>query len=322
MTRLLVAAAIAILALLPALTASAQQPEIEARVELDRAELTLGDRVRVAVIVLHPDNVLVDIEPPAPSGSMRVIDAPAAAQTPAAGGRSTTRFEFVLAAFALGEQQLAPLRLNWIEEDGASGEARVAVPPFAVRSTVAADDTVPRPLKPQLAVAGGPPSWRLPAAIGVGAVILAALGAFAVQRRLRPRATPVAVPAFAPFAEDEARRLLEELALAHPLAAGDYDTYYGTISMVIRGYLQARFGFGATALTTRELERRMTAEGVERWQARLVGGLLDRCDAAVYAGRRPDPASADHDLTAAFEIIELSRHAAERATRAEAGVSA
>ncbi len=101
------------------------------------------------------------------------------------------------------------------------------------------------------------------------------------------------------------------MALANPLRARDYDTYYGTISIVIRGYLQERFGFPATALTTRELERRMTAEGVERWQARLVGGLLDRCDRAVYARRRPDPASADHDLTVAFEIIELSRQQPE-----------
>lgn len=51
----------------------------------------------------------------------------------------------------------------------------------------------------------------------------------------------------------------------------------------------------------------MTSHGVDRWQARLVSGLLDRCDRAVYARQYPDPASADHDLTVAFEIVELSR---------------
>ena len=55
------------------------------------------------------------------------------------------------------------------------------------------------------------------------------------------------------------------------------------------------------------LERRMTGHGVDRWQARLVAGLLDRCDAAVYARRYPEPASADHDLTLAYEIVELGR---------------
>jgi hypothetical protein len=82
----------------------------------------------------------------------------------------------------------------------------------------------------------------------------------------------------------------------------------------VRSFLQEEFGLGARALTTPELQQRMVALGVERWQARLVSGLLDRCDGAVYAHRRPDPASADHDLTVAFEIIELSspRPAEER----------
>jgi hypothetical protein len=88
----------------------------------------------------------------------------------------------------------------------------------------------------------------------------------------------------------------------------------------MRDYLEQRYAFTATALTTPELNRRMTNEGVGRWQARLTGGLLERCDAAVYAGRRPDPASADHDLTAAFEIIELSRSRQEQP--AEGGVPA
>ena len=39
----------------------------------------------------------------------------------------------------------------------------------------------------------------------------------------------------------------------------------------------------------------------------LVAGLLERCDDAVYAHRYPDFASADHDLTVAYEIVELSR---------------
>jgi hypothetical protein len=62
----------------------------------------------------------------------------------------------------------------------------------------------------------------------------------------------------------------------------------------------------------------MTSHGVDRWQARLVSGLLERCDLAVYARQYPDPASADHDLTVAFEIVELSRPQA--ATPSEADV--
>ena len=121
---------------------------------------------------------------------------------------------------------------------------------------------------------------------------------------IETRAVPAPVEA---LAEGAARGRLDALAAADPLAHADYDAYYGTLANVVRDYLQQRFGFNARALTTAELQRRMVALGVDRWQARLVSGLLDRCDAAVYAGRRPDPVSADHDLTVAFEIVELSR---------------
>jgi hypothetical protein len=315
----LTAAALALLGLLAPLAVAAQQPDIQARIEVDRTDFTLGDRVRVTVTVQHPADVLVDIKPPEKSTALRVIDTPPPVDTPNADGTTLTRFEFVLGLFALGQQQVPPLNLTWLQEDGTSGAGQVTVPPLNVRSTVAADDTVPRPLKPQLSVEGAPAAWPLAAAIGAGIVAAIALAAGAVWWRMHRRrpAAAVPVPVIAPLAEDQARRLLEEMARANPLASGDYDTYYGTISAVIRGYLQQRFEFSATALTRGELVRRMSSLGVERWQARLVGGLLDRCDSAVYARRRPDPASADHDLTAAFEIIELSRRPEEPAAEEE-----
>jgi hypothetical protein len=51
----------------------------------------------------------------------------------------------------------------------------------------------------------------------------------------------------------------------------------------------------------------MVESGIERWQARLVGELLKRCDLAIYAHTYPDPESANFDLTLAYEIIEFAR---------------
>ena len=81
----------------------------------------------------------------------------------------------------------------------------------------------------------------------------------------------------------------DRLAAARMLGERDFERYYGTISAVVRGYLQDRFGFRATALTASELQARMTDQGVERWQARLVSGLLDRCDAASVRAPPPRP---------------------------------
>ncbi len=327
MTRRLLTVAAVVLVLLacgPA-NAWAQLPEIVARASIDRTDATLGDRVQITVTAQHPDSVLIEVEPPQGSNALRVIDRLPPTTTPGTrGGPSVTQFEFVVAMFGVGPQQLPPLRLRWVDEQGLDGEQTVEVPALTISSTVDDRDTALRPLKPQLSIGGAPFAWQLPAAAAAVVVVVVAVGvsaAIGLRRRRHPvEAIPEPEPSLT--AEDEARRRLEAMAAARPLAAGDYDAYYGTISGVVRGYLQQRFAFRATALTTPELERRMTGKGVERWQARLVGGLLDRCDAAVYAGRRPDPASADHDLTVAFEIIELSRPRPEAEATTPSGTGA
>ncbi len=298
------------LALARPATAEAQRTPVRAVATLSATSVVLGERVRLTVTVLHPADVLVSVDPPVRTPALQLVEVvPRPNQLlGAAGTEVSSRFEYVIAAFALGDTQLPPLLVSWLDADGQTGELRATPPTLMVAATSAADDTALRPLKPQLDVAGAPPAWQRPAVAAAAAlVLLSAVGAL-TARRVRGRIETRAVPApLEALAEGAARGRLDELAAADPLAHSDYDAYYGTIANVVRDYLQLRFGFNARALTTAELQRRMVALGVDRWQARLVGGLLDRCDAAVYAGRRPDPVSADHDLTVAFEIVELSR---------------
>lgn len=199
--------ATAVMALLPA-AAAAQQPEIIARAVLDRADATLGDRIRVTVTVQHPDSVLVDVRTPDSVTSYRVIDTLPPKTTPGTrGGPSVTQFEFVIAPFALGAQQLPPLLLSWIDDNGVSGEQTVELPALDVASTVDPGDTELRPLKPQLAIEGAPFAWQLPAAIaGAVAVVLVITGGALLMRRRRPTRVADFVPEVPLSIEDTARR--------------------------------------------------------------------------------------------------------------------
>jgi hypothetical protein len=94
-----------------------------------------------------------------------------------------------------------------------------------------------------------------------------------------------------------------DLSYAAALLESDPVTAYRTLSSAVRRHLGDQYGFPAIALTARELERRMEAEGVGRWEARLVGGLLENCDAVVYAGYRPASERRRADLTMAEEIV-------------------
>ena len=285
-------------------------PALDIAVTLDPPSVVLGERSRLTVVVRHAGELLISARPPATTGALEVIGADPPHTAPAdPGGKAVTTFSYVLAGFDLGELQLPPLRVSWLRSDGASGSVEAAIPALTVRPTLFAGDSELRPLKSQASVAGAPPPWQRPAAAAVALMVASVAGVFGVRWVLarRRRTLPPDAQTAPAGPEDEARRRLSLLATARLLDERDFANYYGTISEVMRGYLQARFAFRAPALTTRELKSRMGRHGIDRWQARLLGGLLDRCDAAVYAHRFPDPASADHDLTVAFEIVELSR---------------
>ncbi len=308
---MLLAALLAMLLLSPPLASTAQEapatPALDISVAFDPPAAALGERTRLTIAVRHGNELLISVSAPRRVTGLEVLNASPAAIQPA-GDDVVTTVSYLMAGFTLGELQPGDLRVHWLRADGSAGSVAVAAPLLLVQSTLQPDDTELSPLKPQASIAGGPPPWQPTAAAGAGIGTLALLGGGAwliIARRRRPAPEPPP-PA---TAEDTARRLLDSLTAESLLRDRDFDAYYGTISVVIRGYLQHRFDFRAAAMTTGELRSRMTSHGVGRWQARLVSGLLDRCDAAVYAGRYPDPASADHDLTVAYEVVELSGRA-------------
>lgn len=295
--------------------ASAQQPApiLGVEVTLDRRDPSIGDRLILTLRVRHRSDVAVTASPEAPASIE--FGKPAMTTLAMPDGVVQTTVTWTVQPFVLGRVRLRPFPVAWVTQEGRTGRFQVQPPEFEVVPVRALGDTGLRPLKDPASVPGGPPAWLRPTLIAVAVLaslaLVAGLGVIAV-RRLRPllrrRAPGGAEPELEPVtAESAARAALDGLAGIALYEAPAFERYYGTIAAVVRRYLSERIGFNAHALTTEELERRMTANGVDRWQARLVGGLLERCDAAVYAHRFPDPASADHDLTVAYEIVELSR---------------
>jgi hypothetical protein len=159
-------------------------------------------------------------------------------------------------------------------------------------------------LKPQLDVAADAPGPLWPATFVALFALLTALGHLLMQRAIGARPAlpmPLASPPLTP--EERARQSLDALA------AGGHDDprpYYAGIAFTLRRYLSERFGFPAYAMTRRELQRHMSRSGIDRWPARLMANVLEQCDAVQFAGFRPAGARMDADLTAAYEIVQLT----------------
>jgi hypothetical protein len=267
--------------------------------------MTVGDHIRVVVKLNAEPGTTVTLAPGSLADPFVLTKQPSTSVN----GREVT-LTLDMAVFATGDLQLPSLRLAFKERSGNVGEVVTRPASLKVESVLPADttDVQLRPLKPQAQI---PEPGAFEALVPVGvALALAAvmlLAFFVIRKRSKPGEKPVEIEDESfEEAEDKARGVLDQAGAAFQRDA-DYVAYYTTMANTLREYLTARFGFPAFALTTTEMQDQMVQRGMDRWQARIVGGLLNQCDAVVYARYRPATERADADLTAAYEIVEMSR---------------
>ncbi|MBI5946871.1 MAG: hypothetical protein HY875_01875 [Chloroflexi bacterium] len=266
---------------------------------VSRPQARIGEQLRLVVEVVTPAGATVEVDPGSPAWAGVEVARIERLETLALGDRSLHRIELVVAGFVPGERSFRPA----VSVVNGSEVTPWLLP--AVKLTVI--DTLPAgaplelsPLPPPSGIGGAESPFLRPGIVaGVAAgALFAALVIFLAGRavvtllRRSPPAQPQATPA--PVDIDGAASLID----SDPVRA------YRALGTVVRNLLARRYGFPAFALTTAELQRRMEAEGVDRWQSRLVGGLLQECDAVVYAGYRPAAERRQADINMAREIVE------------------
>lgn len=271
-------------------------------VTLERTTVLVGEQIPMTVRVLAPAGATVELTPGTDSwNGIELVRAERPVPTEQ-GNQTLWTIEAVVAGFIPGETDFAPA-VALVTDNNV--EAKVLQP---VRLTVASvlgpdDPLVLRPLDPPVAIAGEESRWLRPGIVaGLCALALVVLGLMWLLLRLLRRALKGGgEPIFAPAAVEEpgldsAERVLD----TDPVAA------YRLMSSVVKAELAKRYGLRATALTTAELRNRLEHAGADRWEARLVGGLLEECDAVIYAGYRPAAERRAADLTMAREIVEVA----------------
>lgn len=289
--------------------AHAADPVVTGTRLVDAEGLTVGDQFRIVITVEADAGTTVSLAPGAIPPELSLIETPEVTTRQRSNSRVETTISILVAPFFIGDFQMPPLALRYRDASGQTGDLRSGGAVVSVRSILPQQGSVsPMDLKPQAEIGFPPaPPYLLMAIGGLLLALLLTLGLL-YWRLTRPEPVVyVPTPEFVPVGPEDRARLTLDNAAASFVAERDFDAFYATLSAVVRGYLSDRFGFAAYALTTRELQERMLAIGMDRWQARLVGGLLEQCDAVVYANYRPAMSRTDADLTAAYEIVEMSR---------------
>ncbi|MGD9894388.1 MAG: BatD family protein, partial [Dehalococcoidia bacterium] len=314
--RMLLAAAGVLLVVLAWTSLVSAQSPVTMEATLDRNVVTVGDRITVSVTLTLPESAQADLttlESQFGDLELLVVGLPHDIILP--DGRRQVTATYEVAAFRTGTVELPALSMLVQLADGSNSTATTAPLPVNVESVIPPGEnpTDVRDLKPQISypVVSGLSTRRVALAVAAVALTLAAI-LLLIRWLRRPRGEVLPLPAPPPSPEIAARTELERISRLGLLERGDIKQFHALLAACIRRYLTVKYHFPAFAMTTTELKRSMTDLGVDRWQARLVGGLLTESDAVNFAQYVPARARCEQNLEMAYQIVDAADPAIEQ----------
>ena len=273
------------LLLLPLSDAFAQQSTnrtVNARAELSRKEITIGDQINLVVNVSAPPGTTVYPLAADLIAGVEVIreeDLNTLAEAP----ELLLEQRFLITSFDTGYVTIDPLPVYFEGPNGVRDTAFTGDLRLTVMGAVVSDEEDIMPIKP---IIEEPRNlldyWWVFA-------LLAALLIFFGVREYRRRQTAAPPPPPPPPPPHEvALAELDDLEQRRLWQGGQTDEYYVVLTRILRRYLEARFGIPALEMTTRQIVTALdTREGLNREQRSELSELLQLSDLVKFARATP-----------------------------------
>jgi len=227
-------------------------------------------------------------------------------------GRAIARQKYRLQPSRSGKRSIPPLRVEFVDRRAGYPPAPEGEDAYEILTERIALEVAPmlaadaplvlQPAHPDL----GPrrEAWAPWWAWALGALLLvAASGPFAwrafvaagVRRRQRS-------------AYEVARSELDGLLAGGLPSAGTMDAFYVKLSLLVRTYLEDRFGLRSPELTTQEFLTEMgRSPDLARSHQKLLRDFLERADLVKFAGYRPEAAAVSESIAGAQRFLEETR---------------
>lgn len=217
---------------------------------------------------------------------------------------------FIVEPFLEGEHTLGPAKIPLaLATEEAPPIIITGTLPLAVTSVLPSESAEPLDPAPSKSIVDPihPVNWAtLGAAVGAGALVLAALAAATVA--MRRRAAKEHLTARTP--EELAYAALDTLKHGDLFRKGFVKEYFAEGSDILRRYIEDRFALPAPELTTQEfLQRAASSDALTPSDVRELEGFLLLCDMVKFAAHRPGDPEAESLLRIAHAFIARTRAA-------------
>lgn len=285
---------------------------IRATLSVSPADPVIGDVLELSLeVVAEPGVEVLMPEFGEALGRFEIVDFAPSERIDDA-GRSVARQVYRLQPARSGSQSIPPLRVEFVDRRAGRPPApdgedayELLTERVPLEITPVLPDDAPLELRPAHADLGprrGPlgPLWLWALALGVATAAAApfAYRAFVAARARRRQRS----------AYEVARQALDGLlAEGRPDAAG-MDAFYVSLSLIVRTYLEDRFGLRSPELTTQEFLTEMgRSPDLARSHQQLLRDFLTQADLVKFAGLRPDAGAVDESIAAAERFLEETR---------------
>lgn len=267
---------LALLALLALPAAVLADDGVEASIQVERQNITVGDVVPLAITVTHPqgwrllapklDKQWGDLE-------VRSTGAPEIATLP--DGRQTTTERIEVSYFRPGTVSTPELTLDLADGQGQLHHVSLQPATIQVKSVLQPNDTELRDIKPQAELwqlTGSP--IPLAASLVLAAIVLGGAVVWAWKHRPTPDRRTPRQRALDDLSAIEAQNLFEQ---------GEIKAYCMQVAETLRRYLAVGCGINAQDLTTGELAHALKAKQAPAPIAQQIVSVLRECDAVKFA---------------------------------------
>ncbi|MBC8187440.1 MAG: hypothetical protein H8E78_04440 [Proteobacteria bacterium] len=227
-------------------------------------------------------------------------------------GSTVARQKYRLQPAHSGSQTIPPLRIEFMDRRPGQVAAPMGEDAFEIlteRITLEVapilGPDVPLELRPRHRDLGprrreSVPSWAWAAG---GLLVTVALGPFAWRYFVAARERRRRQSAY-----EVARSELDRLLLSGRPNTETMDAFYVKLSLIVRSYLEDRFGLRSPELTTQEFLTEMgRSPDLARSHRRLLQGFLEEADLVKFAGHRPGPEVVAESISAAEQFLTETR---------------